>query len=84
VTHGGIDAFNAAATQQKGKLGLADVLRQRDDVHERLVEFVESAPEDQLGGATRFRKRLRLDTYGHYLHHAEAISKWRERRETTG
>jgi hypothetical protein len=39
---------------------------------------------DHLGGDTRFRHRLRLDTYGHYPQHADAIKKWRERRPPTG
>ena len=38
---------------------------------------IESVPEDQLGGESRFRHRLRLDTYGHYPKHANAIRKWR-------
>ncbi|MBP1636454.1 MAG: hypothetical protein H6Q10_3028, partial [Acidobacteria bacterium] len=27
---------------------------------------------------TRFRRRLRADTYGHYPHHTRAIRSWRE------
>ena len=80
TAYGGIDAFNAQATTRKRNLSLAEVLRQGDTVHQRLVDFVENAPEDQLGSETRFRSRLRLDTYGHYAKHAEAIRKWRGRR----
>jgi hypothetical protein len=56
------------------------VLRQQDDTHRRLIDFIQGAPEDQIARETRFRRRLRLDTYGHYPKHAEAIRKWRERR----
>jgi len=80
VTYGGIDAFNAQMTEQKRTLSLAEVLRQRDDAHRRLIDFVHSVPEDQFTGETRFRRRLRLDTYSHYLEHAEPIRKWREQR----
>jgi len=80
VTHGGIDAFNAQTTEQKKTLVLAEVLRQRDEVHHRLIEFLESVPDDQLSAEKRFRHRLRLDTYGHYPKHAQAIRMWRERR----
>ena len=80
VTYGGIDAFNAQRTEQRMALSLAAVLEQRDDVHRRLIALVEDAPEAQLGGETRFRRRLRLDTYGHYPKHARAIRRWRERR----
>lgn len=84
VAYGGIDAFNARTTEQKKNLSLSEVLRQRDEIHQRLVELVESAPADQLGGETRFRHRLRLDTYGHYPKHAEAIRRWREAARLTG
>ncbi len=80
ATSGGIDAFNARMTEQKRGLSLSDVRRQLDETHRRLVDFIRSAPEDQLAGETRFRRRLRLDTYSHYPLHAEAIRAWRERR----
>ena len=77
VTYGGIDAFNAKMTKHRQDLPLAEVLRQRDDVHGRLIALVGSAPETQVTGETRFRRRLRLDTYGHYPKHARAIRAWR-------
>ncbi|HEY6059968.1 MAG TPA: DinB family protein [Gemmatimonadales bacterium] len=80
VTYGGIDAFNARMTEERKDLSLAEVLRQRDDVHRRLIDYLRSVPEDQGGGETRFRRRLRLDTYGHYPKHARAIRNWRDRR----
>ena len=83
VTYGGIDAFNAQATEQKKHFSLADVLRQGEAVHRRLIALIEGVPEDQLGGTTRFRRRLRLDTYGHYPLHARAIREWRERRPSS-
>jgi len=78
--YGGIDAFNALMTEQKRNLSLAQVFRQLDAIHQRLIEFIEKAPEEQLRGETRFRRRLRLDTYGHYPIHAAAVRTWRERR----
>ena len=80
VTHGGINAFNAQMTQRNRDLALADVLRRRDDAHRRLLAFIEGVPESECGGDTRFRRRLRLDTYGHYAVHANAIRRWRESR----
>jgi len=80
VTYGGIDAFNAQTTKQKRSLSLSDVLLQRDDIHRQLIDFIQSAPEDQFIRETRFRRRLRLDTYSHYPTHTEAILKWREQR----
>ena len=77
--YGGIDAFNARMTEQKEGLSLPEVLRQMTDIHGRLIDFIEAVPEDQFRGETRFRHRLRLDTYSHYSKHARAIRKWRER-----
>jgi hypothetical protein len=78
--YGGIDAFNAQTTERKRGLSLPDVLRELDDTHDRLVDLVQTAPAGLLEGSTRFRRRLRLDTYGHYPQHAQAIRRWREPR----
>ena len=80
VTHGGINAFNLQMTQRNRSLALAEVMRLRDDTHRRLVEIVQGVPESECGSDTRFRRRLRLDTYGHYAVHTRAIRAWRERR----
>ena len=77
--YGGIDAFNAQMTELKRGLSMPDVLRQMDETHRRLVAYVQSAPEEQFTLETRFRRRLRLDTYSHYPKHAKAIREWRQR-----
>jgi hypothetical protein len=81
---GGIDAFNDLMMQRKQNLSLAEVLSQQQESHRRLVQVVEGVPEDQLTRDTRFRRRLRLDAYGHYAIHAEAIRTWRKQNETVG
>jgi hypothetical protein len=75
--YGGIDAFNAQATANRKDLPFAEVLRQQDFVHRRLIQYLETVPEEHLNSKTRFCHRLRLDTYGHYAKHASAIRKWR-------
>lgn len=77
VKYGGIDAFNARMTGQKRTLSLAAVLRQLHETHGRLLAFIASIPPDHLRAGSRPRRRLRLDTYGHYPQHAEAIRRWR-------
>jgi hypothetical protein len=77
VKYGGIDSFNANTTLNKKDLPLTEVLRQQDFIHQRLIDLIESVPEEHLGSKTKFRTRLRLDTYGHYRIHAAAIRKWR-------
>jgi DinB superfamily len=76
VKYGGIDAFNAQMTEERSALSLAEALERRDDVHQRLIALIQSVPGEQLAG--RFGRRLRLDTYGHYPKHAQAIRDWRE------
>lgn len=80
VTYGGIDAFNARMTEMKRALTLREVQKQVDETHQRLVRFIENAPEDQFIRETRFRRRLRLDTFSHYPKHTKAIKKWRTER----
>jgi hypothetical protein len=79
-TYGGIDAFNEQMTEQVKGLSLSEVLQGRDETHRRLVEFLQAVPEEHFLRETRFRRRLRLDTYSHYRQHAEAIRQWRQRR----
>ena len=78
--YGGINAFNALMTKQKAGLALSDVLKQLDEIHARLIDYVRGAPEELFTRETRFRRRLRLDTYSHYPNHAKAIQKWRRGR----
>ena len=79
VKYGGIDAFNALMTGQKRGLSLSEVLMKLDETHRRLIDYIQSVPEEQLTRETRFRRRLRLDTYSHYPEHARMIREWRER-----
>jgi len=80
VTYGGIDAFNAQMTKLKEGVSLSEVFQQLDDVHRRVIDVIEQAPESHLTSEGRFRRRLRLDTYAHYPKHAQAIRRWRERQ----
>jgi Protein of unknown function (DUF1706) len=79
IQYGGIDGFNAQMAEQKREMALSDVLRQLDETHRRLIDYLQSVPEEHFTGKTRFRHRLRLDTYSHYPLHARAIREWRER-----
>jgi hypothetical protein len=77
ASYGGLDAFNAQKMAQKRDLAPAEVLRQLDAVHARLRDYVQSVPEEHFTRETRFRHRLRLDTYSHYPEHARMIREWR-------
>ncbi len=79
TTYGGIDAFNALMTEQRRSLSLATVMQQHNYVHAALVDYVAQSPQALFTTETRFRRRLRFDTYGHYAIHASAIRNWRVR-----
>jgi hypothetical protein len=74
--YGGIDAFNARVWEQRRGLELPEVLRRRDEVHQKLLDFLAGIPEEQFTRETRFRRRLKWDTYEHYPLHAADIRKW--------
>ena len=80
VAYGGIDAFNARMTKKKEGLPLSEVCRQQEEIHRRVIDVVAHAPLHELIGKTRFRRRLRLDTYSHYPKHAHAVRRWRASR----
>lgn len=77
--YGGIDAFNALKTAENRGRSLAEVVARFEQVHARLVAYIETAPDEQIERETRFRRRIRLDTYSHYPIHTRAIREWRER-----
>lgn len=77
--YGGIDAFNAQMTQQKRGLSLAEVQRQLDDTHRKLIDYVQTVPDENFAQENRFRRRLRFDTYRHYPEHTHMIQDWRQK-----
>ena len=78
ASYGGIDAFNARMTEAKRRLSLAEVQQLLEETHRQLIAYLRHVPEEQFATETRFRHRLRLDTYSHYPLHATMIRAWRE------
>ena len=81
VMYGGLDAFNALMTQKMKDVPLDKVLREQKSTHARLMRLLREAPEGEFERETRFRRRLRFDTYHHYPVHTAAILKWRAGRK---
>jgi hypothetical protein len=77
VTYGGIDAFNAQQTELRRDRSLTEIIAQAEDTHRRLVAYLQSVPPEQITAEPRFRRRLRLDTFGHYPLHTQQIIAWR-------
>jgi hypothetical protein len=81
VTYGSIDAFNARVAEQKRGVSWDELIREMEDTHRRLVDYVRNAPDEELARETRFRRRLGWDSYKHYPQHEKAIREWRARFE---
>lgn len=80
TTYGGIDAFNALMTEKKRGLSLAEVRQEFDETHQRLIDYIQRVPPERIVAEPRFRRRLKLDTFGHYPIHAADIRAWRQTR----
>lgn len=78
--YGGIDAFNALMTRRVAGLSLDEVRDAAAETHGRLLSYLLGLPPDEVMANDRFKRRLRLDTYGHYPIHAADILAWRARR----
>ena len=76
-TYGGIDTFNALMTERKKSLTLDEVRGEFESTHQRLVDYLRTIPPEEFKANTRFRRRLKLDTYGHYPIHTQDILIWR-------
>ncbi len=71
-------------TERKATLTLPEVRRESSETHAYLVEYLLTLPPDEVMANERFKRRLRLDAYGHYPIHTADILAWRERRGCPG
>jgi hypothetical protein len=75
--YGGLDAFNALKFEENQNRPLGEVKRRLHETHQRLLDYLETVPDELLHSRERFRTRLRWDTYSHYPMHAGHIREWR-------
>jgi len=78
--YGGIDAFNAQMSELRKGLSLAEVRERLEKTHRQLIDYISEVPEEQFKTETRFRRRLKWDTFAHYPKHEQAIREWRARQ----
>jgi hypothetical protein len=78
ASSGGIDAFNHRQWLRYRDWPLGDVQRRFRETHHRLVAFVATVPSHHFTTETRFRRRLRLDTYSHFPEHWRQVAAWRQ------
>jgi hypothetical protein len=79
--YGGVDWFNVESVARKRGLSYDRVSRESTETHQRLISYLEGVPENLFATETRFRRRLRLGTYGHYPEHTRSIQVWRAQRD---
>lgn len=78
--YGGIDAFNNLRWQHFRTLALEDVQSWFEETHARLLDYLAGVPERLFAREGRYRRRLRLDTYGHFPEHTRQVVAWRRAR----
>jgi len=78
--YGGVDNFNARQYEANARLSLSEARDALGSTHQRLLHFLATVPETWFATETRFRHRLRLDTWAHYPEHTQAILSWRRER----
>ena len=75
---GGIDAFNLMKWEELRSMSPEEVETRFVRTHEELLTYLEGVPEQLYARETRFRRRLRLDSYDHLPEHTSQIIAWRE------
>ena len=78
---GGIDAFNDSRWRGHWCMTTLEVEYRSADVHARLMAFLAKVSVRHFATETRFRHRLRLDTYGHYPEHGGQVVAWRKSKD---
>jgi hypothetical protein len=78
--YGGVDNFNARQNDANSRLSVTEARDALQQSHRRLLDFIASVDGSWFETETRFRHRLRLDTWGHYREHTQAILAWRAQK----
>jgi hypothetical protein len=78
--YGGVDNFNARQNDANSRLSVTQARDALQQSHRRLLDFIASVDDSWFETETRFRHRLRLDTWGHYREHTQAILAWRAQK----
>lgn len=80
VRYGGIDGFNLLKWREFQAWSADDLHARLVQAHLEILAFLGAVEENLFATETRFRRRLRWDTYGHYREHARQVLEWREAR----
>lgn len=78
VRYGGLDQFNALKTTEFSAYTLDEVKSYAAETHAALLAYLNSLDEAVFTTEGKFIRRLRGDTYGHYVDHTHAIQSWRD------
>ena len=80
LRYGGINSFNAKRWEEHRDSDLEDTRHRFLTTHARLLGFLRGVPAELFASETRFRRRLRLDTYRHVPEHTSHVLAWRAAR----
>ena len=78
--YGGIDGFNMLKWREFQAWSIDDLHARLVQAHREVLAFLDEVEEHLFNQETRFRRRLRWDTYGHYPEHTRQVLEWREAR----
>ena len=70
-----LDGFNVREAEGKRGTGLAQLCRELDDTHSRIVELLATLGEAEFL-SNEVKERIRIDTYYHYADHSGQILRW--------
>jgi hypothetical protein len=76
--YGGINSFNAKMAEIHSNFSISEIMKESESTHLQLIAYINNSPDELFTSETRFRRRLRLDTFSHYPVHTKAILAWRE------
>jgi hypothetical protein len=75
--YGSLDGFNALKYEENARRSLPEVRERLLGVHDQVLDYLDTVPDELLHSRERFRNRLKWDTYSHYAMHAKHIQEWR-------
>ena len=76
--YGDVDAYNREEAVRKSLLSLAEIQRQLDDTHRRLMAALDAVQEEHWASDAGLQEHVEDFTYGHCREHAEQIQELRK------
>ena len=72
------DTYNDEEVARKAPLSLAEIARQLDDTHSRLLAAINSVPDQRWDNDPAMQEHIQGESYSHYREHYQQIQEWRK------